>query len=553
MASSGRVREAAAEQERRLQWLVVWRLVVGVLLLGGTLWLSLETGLAAEGFTSMALTALIVLTFATSALVAGGRIAGWSLRSRALGALAADLVLATGLVYVSGGAGSAFSILYGAAVLSAAIILGGRAATLATAASIVLYVVVALAVTAGWIAAPPDQSPAAYRLDVHALGVSLLSNVVGLVVVGALSVALAGRLSRERGVARAAEEERARLSRLNDDIVRSLSSGLMTLGEGDRITSINPAGVQLLGAPEEDVVGAPVEAVLGFRPGLDERAEAKSQLADGRELILGYSRTPLVEASGRSLLLFQDLTEIEELRDAARRAERLALLGHLAAGLAHEIRNPLGSIHGSVQLVRESGALDDEDAALLDLVKIEVRRLNELVSTMLAVGRPATPQPRPVDVASLAREVARLVEGDADLVGRRTVVVEAPDVLEAEVDPDGIRQVIWNLVKNGLQASPEGEQVTVRLRSAGDALELEVEDRGAGVPEDERRRLFESFYTRRARGIGLGLALVHQIVRGHGGEIRVTDGAGGGALFQITLPRRFETAGEPEAKGEAPP
>lgn len=542
-----------AIEERRLQWLLVWRLVVGGLLLGGTLWLSLGAGMAPDGFTPLMLSGLIVGTFTSSVLALGGRLAGWALAPRALISLLADLLLATGLVYLSGGAASAFSILYGAAVLSAALTLGGRAATLTTAASIVLYAVVGLALTADWIPPPPDQSPNTYHMDIQALGYSLLSNVVGLVVVGGLSVALAARLQKERGVAQAAEQERDRLSQLNDDIVRSLSSGLVTLSDDERMTSINAAGLELLGLEESVVLGESIRALLGFVPVMGLRAEAEATLPDGRALVLGYSRTPLVESSGRSLLLFQDLTEIRDLREAAKRAERLAVLGHLAAGLAHEIRNPLGAIRGSVQLVREGKGLDEEDAHLLDLVQGEVLRLNELVTTMLAVGRPPAPVPTEVDLADVVHGVSQLVSGDQELLGSKTVEVEAVAPLPLEADPDALRQVVWNLVKNALQASPERGTVTVRTRSDDDAVVLEVEDQGEGIAESEREKLFDMFYSKRARGIGLGLALVHQIVESHRGEIAVDDGAEG-ALLRVTLPRRFAGArSSSAARSEARP
>ncbi len=534
--------DQATEQERRLQWLLVWRLIVGGLLLGGTLWLNLGAGLAPDGFTPVMLSGLIVGTFTSSVVALAGRLAGWSLTPRALIPLLADLVLATGLVYLSGGAASAFSILYGAAVLSAAVTLGGRAATFTTAASIVLYVALGLALSTEWIAPPPDQNPLGYRFDIQTLGYSLLSNVVGLIVVGGLSVALAARLQKERGVARAAEQERARLSQLNDDIVRSLSSGLVTLSDDERVTSINPAGLEMLGLQEQTVLGEPVHDMLGFVPVMDERAEERASLPDGREIVLGYTRAPLVDSSGRSLLLFQDLTEIQDLRDAAKRAERLAVLGHLAAGLAHEIRNPLGAIRGSVQLVREGHGLDEEDATLLDLVQEEVLRLNDLVTTMLAVGRPVAPVPTDIDLADLVRGVSQLVSGDQELLGTKSVEVEAAEPLPLEADPDAIRQVVWNLVKNALQASPERGVVVVRAHEGDGTVVLEVEDQGDGIPESEREMLFDMFYSKRARGIGLGLALVHQIVEGHKGVISVADGADGGALLRVTLPRRFEGA-----------
>jgi len=526
-----------AERERRLQWLALWRLLVGTLILGISLWLHLDAGVALDGFTPTALTALIVVTFSTTAVALGGRLAGWPFGGRAWLSIAADLVVATGLVYVSGGAASAFSILYGASILGAAITIGVRGAVVATAASLVLYALIALGVSSSWLPVPPDQNPAAYALELRELAFSMLSNVVGLVAVGGLSLVLASRLEQERGAAVAAEAARARLSQLNDDIVRSLGSGLVTLGADDRVTFINEAGLALLDRTEADILGQPIEAVLGFAPAMDGRAEGRSTTADGRALVLGYSRTPLVGEAGRSLLLFQDLTEITELREAAKRADQLAVLGRLAAGLAHEIRNPLGSIQGSVQLVRDSGDLDPEDASLLDLVRGEVQRLNDLVVTMLAVGRPTAPRPRQADLAQVVRATVQLIESDADLTEGRPVDVIGPASIAAVFDPDAMKQVVWNLVKNALQASPAQGQVRVRVREESDQVLLEVEDEGEGVPEEEREKLFDMFFTKRARGIGLGLALVHQIVEAHWGTIAVTQGESGGALFRVTLPR----------------
>ena len=527
----------ATERERRLQWLALWRLLVGTLLLGAALWLTLDTGVPPDGFTPIVLTALIVTTFSTTALVMGGRLAGWPVGVRAWLPIGADLLVASGLVYVSGGAVSAFSILYGAAVLGASVTTGGRGAVITAAASLVLYVSIALGMSSEWFPLPPDQAIAAYQLDVKTLGFSLLSNVVGLVIVGSLSVALAARLERERGVAEAAEAARARLSRLNDDIVQSLGSGLVTLSSDERVTSINAAGLALLGLEETVAIGERVEELLGFSPLMDQRAEERASVPSGRELVLGYSRTPLIGEGGRSLLLFQDLTEITELRNASKRAERLAVLGRLAAGLAHEIRNPLGSIQGSVQLVRDSGSLDSEDASLLDLVRGEVKRLNDLVGTMLAVGRPTAPQPRLSDLAAIVRDTVQLVMGDRSLVGARTIAVQADTAVAALLDPDALRQVVWNLLKNALQASEARGRVHVRALEEGDRAVLEVEDEGEGIPEHEREKLFDMFYTKRARGIGLGLALVHQIVEAHGGTIVIEDGAAGGARFRVVLPK----------------
>jgi signal transduction histidine kinase len=238
------------------------------------------------------------------------------------------------------------------------------------------------------------------------------------------------------------------------------------------------------------------------------------------------------------LLTFQDLTEIKTLRDQAEQAQRLAVLGRLATGLAHEIRNPLSSISGSVEMVREGNALSPEDGRLLGIVISEVERLNSLVTTMLQVGRPSQIQIEAVDLRSIASDVAAVARGEATTSNGLEIDEISPErPVTVMVDPDRMRQVIWNLVKNAVQASPHRGKVEVRtgIDAQGHAL-LEIADEGPGIGAAQRERLFEMFYSGRSHGVGLGLALVKQIVDQHQGRIEILDREGPGTCFRITLP-----------------
>jgi signal transduction histidine kinase len=229
------------------------------------------------------------------------------------------------------------------------------------------------------------------------------------------------------------------------------------------------------------------------------------------------------------------------LRVATRRAleaERLAVLGRIAAGLAHEIRNPLGSITGSIEMLRESTALSAEDRRLCDIIRREARRLNDLVGDMVDLSKPRPPQAQAIDVASLAREVVALATHAARSSDVR-VVYDGPD-REAFARCDGaqIRQVLWNLVRNALQATAAGSQVTVRVRDRGSAVTLAVDDQGPGVPEHAGERIFDESFTTRTHGAGIGLAVVKRIVDDHapmGARLAVERADGGGASFQVTL------------------
>jgi signal transduction histidine kinase len=222
--------------------------------------------------------------------------------------------------------------------------------------------------------------------------------------------------------------------------------------------------------------------------------------------------------------------------ERAESAERMAALGRLAAGLAHEVRNPLGSIAGSIELLRTTPALSLEDRQLCDIISREASRLNDLVTDMVDLSRPRKPDFATVDVAQVAREVVELAGKSGRAVSDVTVAYEGPASLFVVADGAQLRQLIWNLVRNGVQASSPGKTVRVVL-TAGDAPVLSVIDQGAGIDDSARERLFDAFFTTRSHGSGIGLAVVKRIADEHGFDIDVASGQGRGATFGVTLNR----------------
>jgi two-component system sensor histidine kinase PilS (NtrC family) len=398
----------------------------------------------------------------------------------------------------------------------------------------------------GWISPPYDQLAEAYSLSSTELYSAGLFNILGLLLVTMLASGLATRLQEAGGRLKRAEAGAMQLARLNDDIVRSLSSGLLTTDLQGRIRTVNPIAAQLFDVEESDLVGKPVETLLPTTMPEDKRifqAEGKAARPDGSRFPVGYSITPLINEDGSDVgqvMVFQDLTELSVLRDTAKRAERLAILGRLSAGLAHEIRNPLNSISGSVELVRESSRLDDQERRLLNVVLAETDRLNELVTTMLQVGRPVSPRHTESDLRGITDEVVEMArQGPATAAGVtiETRIPEQP--VTAWVDAGQVKQVLWNLVKNALQASPHGTSITVSVAAnEKGGVTLEVSDQGVGLEPGPRERLFDMFYSERTHGAGIGLALVRQIVDAHGGSIDVKSSPDSGATFRVTFPAR---------------
>jgi signal transduction histidine kinase len=233
----------------------------------------------------------------------------------------------------------------------------------------------------------------------------------------------------------------------------------------------------------------------------------------------------------------------------ADQAERMAALGRLATGLAHEIRNPLGSIAGSVSLLRAAPELTTEDRQLCDIIERETNRLNDLVSDMVDLSRPRRPELTTVDVAVLAREVVELAGHSGRSVSDVRVEYSGPDALPIVADGAQVRQLVWNLVRNGVQASDPGGVVKVAVEVGADGPVLSVVDRGPGIDAAAKERLFDAFFTTRSHGTGVGLAVVKRIADEHGFAISVESDAGKGAAFRVSLRKGAEPWTGPRAGG----
>lgn len=246
-------------------------------------------------------------------------------------------------------------------------------------------------------------------------------------------------------------------------------------------------------------------------------------------VLSGYLARRLQTESGR----------LAAVTERAERAEKLAALGKIAAALAHEIRNPLGSISGSIEIIREAPGLGEDEQRLCEIIRHEVARLNDLVGDMMDLARPRAPTLGTVDLSRVARDVIDLAQKGGRAENDVPLRFEGPDRLEIEADGAQIRQVVWNLVRNAIQASGAGAQVTVRVaqHDSGEAL-VEVSDRGVGIAPEMRGLIFDAFVTTRSHGVGIGLAVVKQIVDAHGARIEVDAAPEGGARFRVTFPAK---------------
>ena len=229
--------------------------------------------------------------------------------------------------------------------------------------------------------------------------------------------------------------------------------------------------------------------------------------------------------------------KLEAATKRAEEAERLAALGRLAAALAHEIRNPLGSIRGSIELMRTGAELNDEDKKLCQIIEREAARLNDLVTDMVDLSRPRAPTHSEVDLAAIARGVVELAQRSSR-GGDVGIAYDGPDELIVVADAAQMRQVLWNLVRNAMQASEKGAEVVVRLKPEDDgSVLMSVSDEGQGIPESKRAHIFDAFFTTRSHGVGIGLAVVKKVSDAHGFVIDIDSAVGRGTVFSLRIPK----------------
>jgi len=464
-----------------------------------------------------------------------------------------DLLIITGLVYLTGGPGSraGFMLLYPISVLSGSVILYRRQSVVLAGVAMLLYAAMLLAVRGGWVPAGQGLSDVPAMAVKHVL-YSIFVTGVACVTVSLIGSYLAQSLETVGQKLEEAAEQVADLRELQQVMVRSIHSGLITGDMEGRLLYLNEFGERILGQRLSELRGRRLRDIFQsvlFEPSTLEaralhhdleRLEIGYTRPTGEALQLGVSVSALATADPGNagyLLVFQNLTEIKRLEEEVRTKEKLAAVGEMAARLAHEIRNPLGSISGSAQVLMGEPNISSEQGRLLAIITRESKRLSDTLNQFLYQARPSASARGPVDVGRLVSEAVTLLRNGPEVGPTHTVEFEmdaAPHVCLA--DPDQITQVFWNLTRNALEAMPRGGMLKIRVFMRGDMLVLSCRDQGRGIGPEEQRRVFEPFQSGTPMGTGLGLAIVYQIVREHGGDIAVRSTPGRGTDVEVRIP-----------------
>ncbi len=524
------------------------RTVVISIVLGVSWWLS-WVGSDVSGATSLSLSLLIGATYAHT-LVYALLLRGGADPDRLIGSqLALDLVITTALVYITGGTLSAYTFLFSLSIVGAGAIRFERGAVVVALASFALMILVALAARHRLLPLPTVPQVAPWNQPARDFARTLALNLAAIIAVGALSYVFGDQLRRAAQSLASERRVVADLVTLHQDIVRSLTSGLITVDPSSRVLTINDAAAEILGVDAGAMIGAPIDRLL---PGMRDRlagipARGDLRRADlvvpraGRPVVVGISVSPLVDGTdavvGR-VINFQDLTELRRMERDVRRAERMATVGQLAAGIAHEIRNPLASISGSVELLGQGPRASEDDRALMTIVTREIDRLNGLISELLDYANPRPRQVVDFDLGVLLDETVRVFQQDKGF-GEVAIAWTNPGPAAVSADPAKLRQVMWNLLRNSAEAAAGGgRHVEVTLTLDDAAATIEFVDDGVGIAPAALPRIFDPFFTTKRSGTGLGLATCQSVVVEHGGAIEVTSEVGRGTRVLVRLPRR---------------
>ena len=476
-----------------------------------------------------------------------------------------DSFFITALIYSTGGIDSIFSFLYILSIISGSIILYRKGGMVIASTNSILYGLLldlhyyGVVHPLGSQASYPERYQSAYLFFI------ILANMVGFYFSAYLSSFLSEQARKSRVELKAKQIDFDKLEALNESIINSITSGLVVLDAQGNIILFNPAAEKIFGIKSSHVYGRAVTDALPLlgadlplkevgRSSFDDQRPVFSDFTcpdpGGRKFYLRLSISPLSLSLGDhkgKILIFQDITRLKESEEEMKKVEGLAVIGELAAGIAHEIRNPMASISGSIEMLKEGLEKDDVNSRLMDIVSREVNRLNHLISDFLLFARPKEANIEEFDLGQLILESLELFQNSKHWSENLTAHTDFQHPLRLKSDPEQLKQVLWNLFSNASEAM--GVQgflfVTAEIETGfpkpgKKMVKIAVRDTGEGFNEEALFQAFTPFFTTKERGSGLGMAIVKRIIEGLKGQISGGNHPEGGGKVTLYLPMTDE-------------
>jgi len=472
-----------------------------------------------------------------------------------------DTFFITAIIYATGGIESIFSFLYILIIIYGSIILYRKGGMIVASSSSILYGLLLDLHYYGII--EPIGSRLSYPIEYQSpyFFYMLVVNIAAFYLVAFLGSYASEQTRRSRVELRAKQDDLIKLEALNKWIIQSITSALITLDDEGKIILFNPAAEEIFGIPANQAVSRPLDEVFpslreAIGNGLEKsrsHGEGKKPHAlmdvpyvrsDGEKMFLQTSVSPLSLPGGNQrgqILFFQDMTAMRQIEAEMKKVEGLALAGQLAAGIAHEIRNPMASISGSIQILKEGLEKDAMSSRLMDIILREISRLNHLVSDFLLFARPKAADVQTFDLNELIRDSLELFSNRGEWTTKVRVETALNGPLKMKSDPEQIKQLLWNLYLNAVEAMMEGGTLHVATnvvdakKAQRQYAKITIRDTGNGFSKEALEHLFTPFFTTKEGGSGLGLAIVKRIVEGLRGEVYGRNHAEGGAEITLLL------------------
>ncbi len=448
-----------------------------------------------------------------------------------------DIIAEAVLLYMTGGIGSMFSLMFPLSILSAGIVLSRRACYFIATLSSMLY--------AGIL----DLQ--LYNILKISTGSTYMArdffyNIFAHVVAFYLIAFLGGYLTEKLHKATRSLEEKdtvvSDLKAFSRYVIESMPSGVFTTGLNGRIITFNSSAQEITKRDHVSVVGRrPVDIFpfLGDFLNLIGRVEGEIE-AGGTIVPVGMRLSSLKDSTGESIGIigvFQDLTELKEMEAEVKRKERWAFIGELSASIAHELRNPLASLKGSIEMLHEKKVPEEDADHLMKIALSEMDRLNGIITDFLLYAKPQEIKKEPFNMQKSLEDIVTLLRSSVNDGKDVTITVRPADAMNVDGDPKKLQQVFWNLGLNAVNAAPDKGVVDIYIEQRGDFAEVIFSDNGPGIAPDDMERIFYPFFTTKEGGTGLGLAIARKIAEEHGGNIIAeSEGQGNGSIFKVILP-----------------
>lgn len=542
---------AGISKTQKVQMLIVGRLLVILLLLVASwLWHKGELNLSFQNFPQTLFIIFLVsvgLTVCYFFVSLFNRNYRWQVRAQFF----LDALLITWLVWRTGDISSPYITLYLVLIGVAGLFLRSQETILTAVFSAALLTGLSVLTLVGAVSSysvMPELPKAIQIIAFH---------IVAFFIVGLLSSKLADRYSSGEKL-KETTKTLLSLQALHERIVESIRSGLITIDLEGKIYTFNPAAVEITGFSAEEMQGRDIAELFGEisekilhtlenPTSVDKQPRFETDVftPEGFVVHIGYNISPLFSEDGETtglIITFQDLTEIRSMEENVRRKDRLAAVGRVAAGLAHEIRNPLGAMRGAIQVLESKTPPDSAQASLMDIILRESDRLNRIITNFLTYARPRAAEFSETDVREAISDTFTLLKHSPDVLDHhklKAVLTEAPVLINA--DATQLKQIFWNLARNALQAMPEGGDLEVRLENdLPNRIRIIFSDTGCGMSPEQVEKLFEPFSNSTTGGTGLGLSIVYQIIRDHGGTINIRSREGDGTAITVELPTDYK-------------